>query len=197
MRRLSDIPEAQRARLVSESTAKRFANLYAVELDTGCFTWTGALRSGRGQLRTGTSHRVCAAVGVGAGARPDHGEPGSKRSAATMRGSTPTTSSQWSQPKRSEITSEPRPTVHPGTPTAPRTPTSRRTASGCAGLAGDCDHSVTNGPQTSLSGQRPQACDLRFLFRNVARGGGLEPPMAGPEPAVLPITPPPKGDESC
>src|SRR5690606_5869109 len=28
-----------------------------------------------------------------------------------------------------------------------------------------------------------------------ARGGGLEPPITGPEPVVLPITPPPKGDE--
>ena len=27
----------------------------------------------------------------------------------------------------------------------------------------------------------------------LARGGGLEPPMTGPEPVVLPITPPPKG----
>jgi len=26
-----------------------------------------------------------------------------------------------------------------------------------------------------------------------ARGGGLEPPMTGPEPVVLPITPPPNG----
>src|SRR5690606_17161592 len=29
-----------------------------------------------------------------------------------------------------------------------------------------------------------------------ARGGGLEPPKAVPETAVLPITPPPKGSES-
>src|SRR5689334_12334022 len=27
----------------------------------------------------------------------------------------------------------------------------------------------------------------------VARGGGLEPPITGPEPVVLPITPPPNG----
>src|ERR1019366_10481101 len=27
----------------------------------------------------------------------------------------------------------------------------------------------------------------------LARGGGLEPPITGPEPAVLPITPPPNG----
>jgi hypothetical protein len=26
-----------------------------------------------------------------------------------------------------------------------------------------------------------------------ARGGGLEPPITGPEPVVLPITPPPIG----
>src|SRR5262245_1681011 len=29
-----------------------------------------------------------------------------------------------------------------------------------------------------------------------ARGGGLEPPTTGPEPVVLPITPPPKGPSS-
>ena len=33
--------------------AKRFADLYSVEQDTGCFTWTGTLRSGRGQFRAG------------------------------------------------------------------------------------------------------------------------------------------------
>ena len=49
---------------------------------------------------------------------------------------------------------------------------------------------------TALRGRRPRPlddgarcsdCSLR------ARGGGLEPPMTGPEPVVLPITPPPKG----
>ncbi len=30
----------------------------------------------------------------------------------------------------------------------------------------------------------------------LARGGGLEPPTTGPEPAVLPITPPPKAERS-
>ena len=53
MRRLPDIPEAHRARLVSESMAKRFADLFTVEPDTGCWTWTGTLRSGRGQFRAG------------------------------------------------------------------------------------------------------------------------------------------------
>src|SRR5690606_13197236 len=28
---------------------------------------------------------------------------------------------------------------------------------------------------------------------DLVRGGGLEPPITGPEPVVLPITPPPKG----
>jgi hypothetical protein len=34
----------------------------------------------------------------------------------------------------------------------------------------------------------------RLCLRPIlARGGGLEPPITGPEPAVLPITPPPNG----
>ncbi len=33
--------------------AKRFADLCSVEQDTGCFIWTGTLRSGRGQFRAG------------------------------------------------------------------------------------------------------------------------------------------------
>ena len=47
---------------------------------------------------------------------------------------------------------------------------------------------------TALRGRRPRPLDdgaVTCLLR--ARGGGLEPPKAGPEPAVLPITPPPKG----
>src|SRR5690606_37388593 len=32
--------------------------------------------------------------------------------------------------------------------------------------------------------------------RRSARGGGLEPPITGPEPVVLPSTPPPEGDEA-
>src|SRR3954467_2968213 len=31
------------------------------------------------------------------------------------------------------------------------------------------------------------------MSQTLARGGGLEPPMTGPEPVVLPITPPPNG----
>jgi hypothetical protein len=38
-----------------------------------------------------------------------------------------------------------------------------------------------------------QSLDLRLCSGKQARGGGLEPPMTGPEPVVLPITPPPKG----
>jgi hypothetical protein len=90
-------------------------------------------------------------------------------------------SSRSSQPRWPVVTSGPRRTAQPGT---------------CAGLAGTCGHSVTKGPQAGPSRQRPQACDLRFLCRTEARGGGLEPPMAGPEPAVLPITPPPIGRAS-
>src|SRR3954470_3055182 len=37
-------------------------------------------------------------------------------------------------------------------------------------------------------------CRRSRLLR-VARGGGLEPPTTGPEPAVLPITPPPNGPD--
>src|SRR4051794_18877946 len=55
------------------------------------------------------------------------------------------------------------------------------------------DQSVTTDELSSHLAQKPQARDLRLHFRAVARGGGLEPPMTGPEPAVLPITPPPKG----
>src|SRR5262245_25101404 len=31
------------------------------------------------------------------------------------------------------------------------------------------------------------------ILCELVRGGGLEPPITGPEPVVLPITPPPKG----
>ncbi len=61
----------------------------------------------------------------------------------------------------------------------------------------DCDHSVTNGPSTGLSKQGHRGSDLLVCVKQLARGGGLEPPMAGPEPAVLPITPPPKGKPRC
>ena len=61
-----------------------------------------------------------------------------------------------------------------------------------AGLCGSPEQIRT--AVTALRGRRPRplddgadACVLR------ARGGGLEPPKTGPEPAVLPITPPPKG----
>src|SRR5436305_4704744 len=37
--------------------------------------------------------------------------------------------------------------------------------------------------------------DRRSRLLRVARGGGLEPPTTGPEPAVLPITPPPNGPD--
>src|SRR5919106_6926697 len=34
---------------------------------------------------------------------------------------------------------------------------------------------------------------IRLTVAQLARGEGLEPSTTGPEPAVLPITPPPKG----
>src|SRR4051794_28510678 len=56
-----------------------------------------------------------------------------------------------------------------------------------------CDCADDRGRTFTHLAQKPQARDLRLHFRSVARGGGLEPPMTGPEPAVLPITPPPNG----
>src|SRR4051812_28229727 len=53
--------------------------------------------------------------------------------------------------------------------------------------------SHNNGP---TRGSRTHVRDQHFHAKCVARGGGLEPPMTGPEPAVLPITPPPKGGEN-
>src|SRR5688572_4424289 len=41
--------------------------------------------------------------------------------------------------------------------------------------------------------QEPRHADLGSDAQHAARGGGLEPPTTGPEPAVLPITPPPNG----
>lgn len=51
MKRLPDVPEPQMAWLVSESTAKRFRDLYTVDPASRCWTWTGTLRDGRGQFR--------------------------------------------------------------------------------------------------------------------------------------------------
>lgn len=48
-------------------------------------------------------------------------------------------------------------------------------------------------PARSTSGTRSSERARGERAQPSARGGGLEPPMAGPEPAVLPITPPPKG----
>ena len=44
-------------------------------------------------------------------------------------------------------------------------------------------------PRTEQASRLKAALPIRTL----ARGGGLEPPITGPEPAVLPITPPPNG----
>ena len=41
---------------------------------------------------------------------------------------------------------------------------------------------------------KPRSEDPGSRADQVARGGGLEPPMTGPEPVVLPITPPPKAE---
>ena len=51
---------------------------------------------------------------------------------------------------------------------------------------------------TALRGRRPRPLDDGAVLKpraipSVARGGGLEPPKTGPEPVVLPITPPPNG----
>ena len=48
------------------------------------------------------------------------------------------------------------------------------------------------GRDLTPSGSRaiPGGCVRTY---EVARGGGLEPPITGPEPVVLPITPPPNG----
>ena len=50
-----------------------------------------------------------------------------------------------------------------------------------------------NKPSTEFPVHKPQAADLGLCSATVARGGGLEPPITGPEPVVLPITPPPNG----
>ena len=47
---------------------------------------------------------------------------------------------------------------------------------------------LTQGVYNVSRGLSPMSC-----FITLARGGGLEPPITGPEPAVLPITPPPNG----
>ena len=49
---------------------------------------------------------------------------------------------------------------------------------------------------TGLRGRRPRPLDdganKAESYRTLARGEGLEPSTTGPEPAVLPITPPPR-----
>src|SRR3954471_15191496 len=59
------------------------------------------------------------------------------------------------------------------------------------GVAIPTDCQVVGPAQRGM--QEPQADDLGLCPCEPARGGGLEPPMTGPEPVVLPITPPPKG----
>ena len=71
-----------------------------------------------------------------------------------------------------------------------------------------CERGTPNGIRTraaTLRGWCPRPLDDGGLMRtdrragrlcHFARGGGLEPPKAVPETAVLPITPPPKGSES-
>src|SRR5262245_5413515 len=78
-----------------------------------------------------------------------------------------------------------------------------------AGQARARGHLLRHGTRVPMARQWPRptsTCGSGHLMRNaqaddlgasacvVARGGGLEPPMTGPEPAVLPITPPPKAD---
>ena len=45
---------------------------------------------------------------------------------------------------------------------------------------------------STMRGWRPRPSRRTGLVCDCARGGGLEPPITGPEPVVLPITPPPK-----
>ena len=51
--------------------------------------------------------------------------------------------------------------------------------------------------QTVVRHPRARAADQRLRVAVEARGGGLEPPITGPEPAVLPITPPPNGRDQA
>ena len=86
--------------------------------------------------------------------------------------------------------------------TRPASPTHTRPAFG-AGVR--TRRSPANGPGsccspeqirtavTALRGRRPRPLDDGAKPHVLqARGGGLEPPKTGPEPVVLPITPPPK-----
>ena len=74
-----------------------------------------------------------------------------------------------------------------------RTPNGIRTRA--ATLRGWCPRPLDDG---GLCCNRQRAdCDEQRrrtpLLLSCVRGGGLEPPMTGPEPVVLPITPSPKG----
>src|SRR5947208_3294369 len=60
--------------------------------------------------------------------------------------------------------------------------------SGRARLGTDNRFPGTTGINSRPSTQEPQADDLGLCRSAGARGGGLEPPMTGPEPVVLPIT---------
>ena len=59
-----------------------------------------------------------------------------------------------------------------------------------------CDQVVTTAVISLYLMHEGQPTDLGLWCCRGARGGGLEPPMTGPEPVVLPITPPPKVEQS-
>ena len=76
---------------------------------------------------------------------------------------------------------------------APRAEQQKRPA--LSSSAGLCSPEQIRTAVTALRGRRPRPLDDGAGCRidePAARGGGLEPPMTGPEPVVLPITPPPK-----
>jgi hypothetical protein len=159
VRRLPDIPEAHRAWLVSESKAKRFADLYSVEPDTGCFTWTGTLRSGRSPFRAGR-RTVSAPPWEWAKV---HGSLPEGRWLKPFCGNAARANSNHLKsvvPAQMVGGHERTKTAQPGTPRAPRTLTLRQAESGCAGPAGACDHSVTKGPPAGLldRDRKPVTC---------------------------------------
>ena len=75
----------------------------------------------------------------------------------------------------------------------PSRPNHRETRQKGGFLSGSPDQIRTG--VTGLRGRRPRPLDDGAVVHpvRVARGEGLEPSMTGPEPAVLPITPPPNG----
>jgi tetratricopeptide (TPR) repeat protein len=86
---------------------------------------------------------------------------------------------------------------HPDTATVRNNLAMLLNATGRAELALPLLDSALIDLEASVGAEHPATRDVRAnrdrIADALARGGGLEPPMAGPEPAVLPITPPPNG----